>query len=57
MITGHGRPLTHADSEAGKSAPLMLFECRGFEPLDYVFRGEWKAESVSSSLAFYFGVY
>lgn len=50
MITGRGRPLTHEDSEAKKSAPLMLFECRGYEPLDFVFRGEWQAVSVSSSL-------
>ncbi|PHT35241.1 hypothetical protein CQW23_27041 [Capsicum baccatum] len=50
MITGRGRPLTHEDSEANKSAPLMLFECRGYEPLDFVFRGEWQAVSVSSSL-------
>ncbi|KAH0747594.1 hypothetical protein MTR67_049528 [Solanum verrucosum] len=49
MITGRGRPLTHTDSEAGKSAPLMLFECRGFEPLDYVFRGEWEAKSLEGT--------
>ncbi|XP_059314580.1 uncharacterized protein LOC132065282 [Lycium ferocissimum] len=49
MITGRGRPLTHADSQAGKYAPLMVFECRGFEPLDFVFRGEWKAESLEGT--------
>ncbi|XP_004251192.2 uncharacterized protein [Solanum lycopersicum] len=50
MISGLGRPLTHADSAAGKSAPLMLFDCRGFEPLDYVFRGEWEAESLKGTI-------
>ncbi|XP_047256010.1 CXXC motif containing zinc binding protein isoform X1 [Capsicum annuum] len=49
MITGRGRPLTHEDSEAKKSAPLMLFECRGYEPLDFVFRGEWQAVSLDGT--------
>ncbi|XP_073130390.1 uncharacterized protein [Henckelia pumila] len=46
MISGRGRPLTHADAENGKSAPLMLFDCRGYEPLDFVFGSGWKVESV-----------
>ncbi|KAJ8552118.1 hypothetical protein K7X08_028561 [Anisodus acutangulus] len=46
MITGRGHPLTHGDSQTGTYAPLMVFECRGFEPLDFVFRGKWKAESL-----------
>ncbi|XP_016468261.1 uncharacterized protein LOC107790807 [Nicotiana tabacum] len=49
MITGRGRPLTHGDSQAGKYAPLMLFECRGFEPLDFAFLGEWQAESLEGT--------
>ncbi|KAJ8552117.1 hypothetical protein K7X08_028560 [Anisodus acutangulus] len=49
MITGRGRPLTNGDSQSGTYAPLMVFECRGFEPLDFVFRGEWKAESLEGT--------
>lgn len=48
MVPQRGRPLTQEDSEAGKYAPLMLFDCRGYEPVDFAFRGLWKAESVSS---------
>ncbi|OWM63448.1 CXXC motif containing zinc binding protein [Punica granatum] len=46
MVPGRGRPLTHEDSETGKYAPLMLFDCRGYEPVDFAFRGLWKAESL-----------
>lgn len=47
MITGRGRPLTPELSQAGKYSPLMVFDCRGYEPLDFVFGNGWKAESVS----------
>ena len=47
MISGRGQPLAHEESEAGKYAPLMLFECRGYEPVGFVFGGGWKVESVS----------
>lgn len=50
MVPGRGRPLTQELSEAGKSTPIMVFECRGYEPVDYVFGGGWKARSV----CFYF---
>ncbi|XP_051129323.1 uncharacterized protein LOC127250207 [Andrographis paniculata] len=49
MITGHGRPLTYEDSEAAKFAPLMLFDCRGFEPVDFSFGSGWKAESIDGT--------
>ncbi|XP_056176964.1 uncharacterized protein LOC115670917 isoform X2 [Syzygium oleosum] len=45
MIPGRGRALTQEDSESGKYAPLMLFDCRGYEPVEYSFRGLWKADS------------
>ncbi|KAK6140880.1 hypothetical protein DH2020_025374 [Rehmannia glutinosa] len=45
MITGRGRPLTQEQAETGKYAPLMLFDCRGYEPVDFVFGSGWKAES------------
>ncbi|XP_075496190.1 uncharacterized protein LOC142533335 [Primulina tabacum] len=49
MISGRGRPLTQADAENGKSAPLMLFDCRGYEPLDFVFGSAWKVESIEGT--------
>lgn len=50
MITGRGRPFTQTDAETGTYAPLMLFDCRGYEPVDFVFADGWKAESVSHIL-------
>lgn len=50
MATGRGRPLTQEQAESGTYAPLMLFDCRGYEPLDFVFGTGWKAESVSQIL-------
>lgn len=47
MIPGKGRPLTQEDCEGGKFAPLMLFDCRGYEPVGFVFGSGWKVESVS----------
>lgn len=47
MISGKGRPLTQTLGQLGKCSPLMQFECRGFEPLDFVFGSGWEAESVS----------
>ncbi|XP_023886995.1 uncharacterized protein LOC111999107 isoform X2 [Quercus suber] len=47
MIPGQGKPLTDEASQAGKYAPLMQFDCRGYEPLEYVFSSGWKAESGS----------
>lgn len=47
MISGQGRPLTQEDCEEGKFAPLMLFDCRGYEPVGFVFGSGWKVESVS----------
>ncbi|KAK1311858.1 hypothetical protein QJS10_CPA07g00923 [Acorus calamus] len=49
MIPGQGRPLTLETSQSGGSAPVMLFECRGFEPVDYVFGDGWKAESTEGT--------
>ncbi|KAM1834425.1 hypothetical protein ACFX13_016894 [Malus domestica] len=47
MHPGRGKPLTQETSEARQFAPLMMFECRGYEPVDYVFGGGWKAKSKS----------
>ena len=53
MIPGQGKPLTDEASQSGKYAPLMQFDCRGYEPLEYVFSSGWKAESVSFSHPFF----
>ncbi|KAH9301806.1 hypothetical protein KI387_013389, partial [Taxus chinensis] len=45
MITGRGRPYTIEDSEAQAFVPLMLFDARGYEPVDFVFKDGWKVES------------
>ncbi|MQL84218.1 hypothetical protein Taro_016731 [Colocasia esculenta] len=45
MIPGHGKPLTLQLSEAQLPTPLMVFECRGFEPVEFVFGDGWTAQS------------
>ncbi|XVE70963.1 hypothetical protein DITRI_Ditri10aG0111800 [Diplodiscus trichospermus] len=49
MISGRGIPLTQEESEAGQYAPLMLFECSGYEPVGFVFAGGWKVESLKGT--------
>ncbi|KAK8505299.1 hypothetical protein V6N13_045740 [Hibiscus sabdariffa] len=49
MIPGKGRPLTQEDCEQGKFAPLMLFDCRGYEPVGFVFGDGWKVESLEGT--------
>lgn len=49
MIPGRGSPLTNDSSETGKYAPLMVFDCRGFEPMDFAFSSGWKAESMEGT--------
>lgn len=51
MIQGSGRPLTGDDCEAGKYAPLMSFDCRGLEPVEYSFGGDqWKVETTAGTV-------
>ncbi|RWW45979.1 hypothetical protein BHE74_00048137, partial [Ensete ventricosum] len=47
MVPGHGEPLTIERSQAGIRSKLMVFDCRGFEPVNFSFENRWKAESVS----------
>ncbi|XP_059657107.1 uncharacterized protein LOC132303733 isoform X1 [Cornus florida] len=49
MITGRGRPLTQAISELGKFSSLMLFDCRGYEPVEFSFGSGWKVESLEGT--------
>ncbi|XP_078428149.1 uncharacterized protein LOC144700585 [Wolffia australiana] len=49
MIPGQGKPLTLDLSEAQAAAPLMVFECRGFEPIGFLFADGWKARSISGT--------
>ncbi|XP_004292787.1 PREDICTED: UPF0587 protein v1g245604-like [Fragaria vesca subsp. vesca] len=37
------KPLT----KEGVFHPLMMFDCKGYEPVDFVFGGRWKVESVA----------
>lgn len=49
MVEGKGRPYTLEDSETGKYAPIMCFDCRGIEPWEFSFRNGWAAEGVSGT--------
>ncbi|PWA60928.1 hypothetical protein CTI12_AA378100 [Artemisia annua] len=49
MIPNRGFALTRRYSDAGKFAPLMAFDCRGFEPLDFAFSSDWEAESIAGT--------
>nr|ACN41212.1 unknown [Picea sitchensis] len=49
MIPGRGRPYTIEDSESQEFAPLMLFDCRGFELVEFYFKDGWVAESTSGT--------
>ncbi|KAG6469470.1 CXXC motif containing zinc binding protein-like [Zingiber officinale] len=49
MLPGHGEPLTLQQSQSGSEAMLMVFDCRGFEPIDFSFGNGWKAESTSGA--------
>ncbi|KAF7152766.1 hypothetical protein RHSIM_Rhsim01G0086000 [Rhododendron simsii] len=46
MVAGRGRPLTHELSQSGQYAHLMLFDCRGYEPVEFAFASDWKVESM-----------
>lgn len=52
MISGKGSALTQELSESGKYAPVMQFDCRGYEPVEFVFGTGWEAESVSLLLLY-----
>lgn len=47
MLPGQGRPLTLEAGQSAEYSTLMLFDCRGYDPVDFVFTGGWKAVSVS----------
>lgn len=49
MIPGHGQPLTLELSQHEWDTKLMVFDCRGFEPVDFSFADGWKAESPSGT--------
>ncbi|CAO2818019.1 unnamed protein product [Amaranthus hypochondriacus] len=45
------RPLTGDDCEAGNYAPIMFFDCRGIEPVEYYFGGsQWKVETTAGTI-------
>lgn len=50
MIPGQGQPLTLEQSQAEKFSGLMVFDCRGFEPVGFSFGDGWKAESTSGTV-------
>lgn len=46
MIPERGKPLTDSQGQSGLCTRLMIFDCRGFEPVDFSFGDGWMAESV-----------
>lgn len=40
-------PLTEARSEFRNSVPLIQLDCKGLDPVEFVFGNGWKAKSVS----------
>jgi hypothetical protein len=53
MIPGHGTPLTIEQSQKEEKTCLMVFDCRGYEPVEFSFGAGWKAESVCFFLILY----
>lgn len=49
MIPEQGQSLTLEQSQAERFSPLMVFDCRGFEPIEFSFGNGWKAESASGT--------
>ncbi|KAM0938257.1 putative CXXC motif containing zinc binding protein [Dioscorea sansibarensis] len=49
MVPKYGEPLTLDASQKEAFAKLMVFECRGFEPIDFIFGDGWVAESTSGT--------
>uniref|UniRef100_A0A0D3EQ95 Uncharacterized protein n=1 Tax=Oryza barthii TaxID=65489 RepID=A0A0D3EQ95_9ORYZ len=49
MIPGQGTPLTIEQSQKGDRTCLMVFDCRGCEPIDFAFGNGWKAESLEGT--------
>ena len=56
MIPGQGTPLTIEQSQKGEKTCLMVFDCRGYEPVEFSFGAGWKAESVCFFLTFHMNV-
>lgn len=49
MVDGRGRSYTLEDSESGKYVPVMCFDCRGIEPVEFSSRDEWAAEGITGT--------
>ncbi|KAL5226406.1 hypothetical protein ABZP36_014671 [Zizania latifolia] len=49
MIPGQGTPLTIEQSQKEDKTCLMVFDCRGCEPIDFAFGDGWKAESLEGT--------
>ncbi|KAH7651284.1 CXXC motif containing zinc binding protein eukaryotic protein [Dioscorea alata] len=49
MVPKYGEPLTLDASQKEAFTKLMVFECRGFEPIDFIFGDGWVAESTSGT--------
>ncbi|XP_075106752.1 uncharacterized protein LOC142179777 [Nicotiana tabacum] len=52
LIPGHGSKFTASDAIEGDYTPLMMFQCEGLVPEDYLFNGGWRLTTVNSSVNF-----
>ncbi|KAF3324577.1 hypothetical protein FCM35_KLT10734 [Carex littledalei] len=52
MIPGQGKPLTDIQGQSDLYTRLMIFDCRGFEPVEFSFTDGWMAESKNGETTF-----
>ncbi|XP_042518821.1 CXXC motif containing zinc binding protein-like isoform X2 [Macadamia integrifolia] len=46
LIPGYGRPLSIECGQYEIYKPLMVFDCKGLEPVDFIFGNGWRADSM-----------
>ncbi|EFJ29662.1 hypothetical protein SELMODRAFT_146445 [Selaginella moellendorffii] len=54
LVDGKNKPYTLEDSESGKFVPVMCFDCRGMEPVEFSCNSSslWEAEGLNSGTRF-----
>lgn len=52
IVEGHGKPYTAEDSEKSAFVPLVLLDCRGMEPKEYLPKDGWCAQGAESGTKF-----
>lgn len=52
IVDGHGKPYTAEDSESRAFVPLVCFDCRGIEVVEFLPKDGWSAEGAESGTPF-----